>query len=584
MIKEYAFGLANRHHFGDTNDIEKYAGMAQDTFMSLWDYDKHVVDFVKEKKTLSSYDGMLYMPDEFILDVDGTNPSNAQEKTIGLTIALDDMCIPYQLYFSGTGFHVGIPGNAFRWKPSPDLHLKVKDELKAKGIYEYADSSVSDKTRLIRVVNTLNSKSKLWKVPLTKGELHWTIDKIQEKASSQVSTFQWNTAVRDNECEPVFDALERKSIASDKTFETVSLGRNPDPVWYPCIQTMMEGTETGSRHQVALRIAAFLRWRYPEHVVRLVMEDWRQRVDRAENQGGRFTRSEMDKIVTDCYQGHNGNGYNYGCTDVHMDKHCQSTCRLYKSKVSQNTMDAVTMERVLVEFLNKNHDPIDIGAPYGQKFPIYPGEVVILQAPPKSMKTMLLQNLVTKFKRNTYFVEMEMSPRQMWMRFVMIQNGWTEEQLKEYYSQYANGISKNFNWLTVDYSSCYPYELHKRIQMLPNKPEIVIIDHMGLLKSKRQDNNMKVEEASQSLMELAVQNNIIVFAVSEITKTAFAEGMNMASAKGSFRIAYNANKILSLTPYKDENQLIKSLHLESTANRERESLDVHLPVKDALIG
>ena len=210
--------------------------------------------------------------------------------------------------------------------------------------------------------------------------------------------------------------------------------------------------------------------------------------------------------------------------------------------------------------------------------------VVILQAPPKSMKTMLLQNLVTKFKRNTYFVEMEMSPRQMWMRFVMIQNGWTEEQLKEYYSQYANGISKNFNWLTVDYSSCYPYELHKRIQMLPNKPEIVIIDHMGLLKSKRQDNNMKVEEASQSLMELAVQNNIIVFAVSEITKTAFAEGMNMASAKGSFRIAYNANKILSLTPYKDENQLIKSLHLESTANRERESLDVHLPVKDALIG
>ena len=577
MIKEYAFGLANRHHFGDVHDTEKYAGMAQDTFMSLWDYDKHVIDFVKEKETLSGYDGILYMPDEFILDVDGTNPNNAQEKAIGLSILLDDMCVPYRVYFSGTGFHLGIPGEAFRWKPCPDLHLKVKDELKSKGIYDYADSSVSDKTRIIRVVNTLNSKSKLWKVPLKNGELHWTIEKIQEIAQNKRTINEWVTL----ECEPVFDVLERKTIASDKTFENVSLGKNPDPVWYPCIQKMMEGTAQGSRHQIALRVGAFLRWRYPEHIVRLVMEDWRQRVDIDTHP---FSKKEMDKIVTDCYEGHNGNGYNYGCNDVHMDKHCQSTCRLYKSKASQNTMDAETMEKELVEFLNRNHNPIDIGEPYGQKFPVYPGEVVILQAPPKSMKTMLLQNLITRFKRTTYFMEMEMSPRQMWMRFVMIDNKWSEEELIEYYSKYANGISKDFDWLTVDYSSCYPHEINKRIMMLPQKPEIVVVDHMGLFKSKKTDNNMKVEEVSQALMELAVQNNIIVFAVSEITKSAFNEGMNIASSKGSFRVAYNANKVLSLTPFKDENNLIKSLHLECTANRERENLDVHLPVKDALIG
>ena len=109
MIKEFAFGLANRHHFGDVHDIEKWAGMAQDTFMSLWDYDNHVIDYVKQKGTLASYDGMLYMPDEFILDVDGSNPDNARQKTIGLSIVLNDLCIPYQVYFSGTGFHLGIP-------------------------------------------------------------------------------------------------------------------------------------------------------------------------------------------------------------------------------------------------------------------------------------------------------------------------------------------------------------------------------------------------------------------------------------------------------------------------------------------
>ena len=577
MIKEYAFGLANRHHFGDVSELENWAGMAQDTFMSLWDYDGHVIDYVKDKKTLSSYDGILYMPDEFILDVDGQNPENAKQKAIGLTILLDDLCIPYQPYFSGTVFHLGIPGQAFRWKPCPDLHLKVKDELMSKGIYEYADSSVSDKTRLIRVVNTLNSKSKLWKIPLSKAELNGSVDKIQELAAGKRHTYEWITL----ECEPVFDVLNRKTKANDKEFETVTLGRNPDPVWYPCIQKMMDGSPQGSRHQIALRIAAHLRWRYPEHTVRIIMEDWRQRVDVKSHP---FSKNEMDKIVTDCYEGHNGNGYNYGCSDVWMDKNCQSTCRLYKSKVSQNTMDAQAMEKELVEFLTKDHNPVNIGAAYGGDYPVYPGEVVIIQAPPKSMKTMLLQNWVNTFKRNTYFLEMEMSPRQMWMRFVMINNKWNEEQLKEYYSQYSNGISKDFDWLTVDYSSCFAHELQKRILMLPQKPEIVVVDHMGLFKSKRTDNNMKVEEVSQSLMELAIHNNIIVFAVSEITKSAYAEGMNIASAKGSFRIAYNANKVISVTPFKDGDNLIQALKVESTANREKENLNVQLNVKGAIIG
>jgi len=85
-------------------------------------------------------------------------------------------------------------------------------------------------------------------------------------------------------------------------------------------------------------------------------------------------------------------------------------------------------------------------------------------------------------------------------------------------------------------------------------------------------------------MELAIHNNIIVFAVSEITKSAYAEGMNIASAKGSFRIAYNANKVISITPFKNDENLIQMLKIESTANREKENLDVQLNVNGAIIG
>ena len=180
-------------------------------------------------------------------------------------------------------------------------------------------------------------------------------------------------------------------------------------------------------------------------------------------------------------------------------------------------------------------------------------------------------------------MEMEMSPRQIWSRFVMMEMGWSEEELKNHYLAGKNGMQEKFKWLTVDYSACYPNELEKRILMQATKPEIVIVDHMGLLKSKYEDNNRKVEEASQALMELAVKHNIIVFAVSEITKTAFAEGMNMASAKGSFRIAYNANKLLSIKPFKNDKGLIEMLQVTSTKNREKEQLNVRLKVDNVRI-
>jgi hypothetical protein len=201
------------------------------------------------------------------------------------------------------------------------------------------------------------------------------------------------------------------------------------------------------------------------------------------------------------------------------------------------------------------------------------------------MKTMLLQNWMNSWKKPTYFLEMEMSPRQIWSRFVMIENDWTEEELGEHYRQLRNGMDEKFKWLTVDYSAPYATEIEKRISMLPRKPEIIVVDHLGLFKSKQRDNNMKVEEASQALMEIAVKHNLVVFAVSEITKQAFHDGMNLASSRGSFRIAYNANKLLSLKPYKNvQTGLIELIELKSDKNREREFLNVKLNVNNVRIG
>ena len=577
MIKEFALGLANRHYFRDANDINEFMNMDSDTFMSLYEYDDEIKDHFSKTKKLAGYKGNIYMPDEFILDVDGTEINNAVEKTKGLILLLNDLDIPFKLFFSGTGFHLHIPSDAFRWKPSPDLHLKVKHALTNAGIFDYADQSVTDKIRLIRVPNTKNSKSNLYKV------------QIEEKMLDNVFELQtyakFPREMNDNllECNPVFDVLsETQAIKTEESPQFISKGRNPDPVNYPCISGMMQDNPVGRRHTVALRLAAWLRWLYPEDTVRLVMEDWRQQVD---NPNSRFKQEEMESIVNNCYDGHDGQGYRYGCQDPVMDEYCKNTCKLYKSKKNQTLMSSSDMEINLINFLNSDQKGINFKDIYpGTNFPIYPGEVVIIQAPPKTMKTMLLQNWMNGFKKPTYFIEMEMSARQIWTRFVQMEMRWDEEDLKKHYMQSKNGMDERFKWLTVDYSTPYAHELDKKLSMLPMKPEILVVDHMGLFKSKHRDPNMKIEEASQALMEIAVKHNIIVFTVSEITKQAFHEGMNVASAKGSFRVAYNTNKLLSVKPLRSVTTgEIQAINVKCEANRERETMNVNLKVDNTRI-
>ena len=81
MIKEFAFGISNRHHFQDADSIGNWQGIDNDTFVSLYDYDDYVKEYFGKHQSLSGFDGLIYMPDEFILDVDGSDIVQARNKT-----------------------------------------------------------------------------------------------------------------------------------------------------------------------------------------------------------------------------------------------------------------------------------------------------------------------------------------------------------------------------------------------------------------------------------------------------------------------------------------------------------------------
>ena len=80
MIKEFAFGLSNRHHFQSVSKMADWEGLDKDTFISLYDYDEYIQEYCKKKGSLSGFDGLIYMPDEFILDIDGKDFKEAKFK------------------------------------------------------------------------------------------------------------------------------------------------------------------------------------------------------------------------------------------------------------------------------------------------------------------------------------------------------------------------------------------------------------------------------------------------------------------------------------------------------------------------
>ena len=55
MIKEFAFSIANRHHFQDAEKAKDWMGLEADTYMSLYNYNDYVIEYYGVNKIKSSF-------------------------------------------------------------------------------------------------------------------------------------------------------------------------------------------------------------------------------------------------------------------------------------------------------------------------------------------------------------------------------------------------------------------------------------------------------------------------------------------------------------------------------------------------
>jgi hypothetical protein len=152
--------------------------------------------------------------------------------------------------FSGNkGFHASIKLNK---KINPEQFKKATG-LIAQGLNTY-DPSVSDPARIVRIDNSLNPKSGLYKIPLHIAEIdEMTVDQIKALAKTKVNN---NFDVTANKLPETLFTVEKKKEASSIISPALDFSKKPKG-WQDYVYAILEGHyESGERHNALMVLAA----------------------------------------------------------------------------------------------------------------------------------------------------------------------------------------------------------------------------------------------------------------------------------------------------------------------------------------
>ena len=169
------YGFNSRGHIDEKYRI-KVSSTCVDSARSYFRFQKDIKEYRKKNNSLKGYQGSCYS-DIIPIDIDRKN--NLGEALRILQDFIKFITSEYNVqkevlrcYFSGNrGFHLELPTNLLGdVKSSSKLNRQFKSFVLSLGDWGF-DSSMYNTRQLYRIVNTINSKSGLYKIPLTIDEV-----------------------------------------------------------------------------------------------------------------------------------------------------------------------------------------------------------------------------------------------------------------------------------------------------------------------------------------------------------------------------------------------------------------------------
>jgi len=567
---EYAIGkVSNRGNIckvSEFKDIVKN-NLGGEIYKSMFIYGKSVLDFVKQKGTISNFKGAKAM-NTIILDID-LEGENQKDECLYNVLKLVDILNGFgvgneliNIWFSGKGFHIHIP-NIYQFEPSNNLDKIVRASIK-RDFGQYVDI-IYDATRLIRTEYSLNLKTMRFKNPFTIKEIEdLDYEEIKEKSKSLREDYQHPKFEYDNTqiLKPM--DISRKNIQEvRKVYKDTKAETSR---YITCAQHIYNaGHKTGKRHHYLLRVAsiAIKKWGYDAKAVQGIAKAFNEKSEDP------LPADEVSNIVASCVK---VGGYSYPCTDEILSQYCDSKCIEYRNKsleieskaVNADDMIANMIKYAQTDFSEKSFDLKTV-------FPFLPeshlfkaGDLVVLAGDTKLGKTALYQHIITNTPNvKTLFLSLEVDEDTMSRRFMqqMLQKSKHETlRLLANEDEEAIGILQDkLKHMTL---LCESPDITQYKELIEkHQPRMVVIDTIDMVPAKwaKNDEYEKMNYVIPELKKFAMQSDIILLGVSHISKGAsyrLKEGgqLDIHDLKGNSIIEQKADKIIGFEGDRDNNK------------------------------
>lgn len=320
------------------SEIQSKLDLTNDFYQSLYDYPKDALEYFIKNGRIKGYKGKVTTK-EIVFDIDSDDLEISRKNTIILIDELKRLELfkdgAYKLSFSGSkGYHIFVK----------TTHEFTPKELKAFCLYITKpiifineagfkiDPVIYNASRIMRIVNTRNQKSGLFKVHMYEEDLNeFKTDTISEFASVPRDEIQYTSSVKASLIAPILEKAVVKKTITRTTNKVFPKGpkRVIDIEKFPCYNKIQKGDILeGQSNTALLRLAQFYREREftAQECREFLVEAGINRMNLHPHTNPIDDEKVDYEVLGSIYQ---GTGYTYTKHDDYLKSICEGDCLLH---------------------------------------------------------------------------------------------------------------------------------------------------------------------------------------------------------------------------------------------------------------